>query len=72
MWRSEIFWDPTGVRTGYPDTYYEMTLGLIYKPKDYIWLRPEVRYDWAQFGTPYNDDTRSSQLTLGFDIIFLF
>ena len=72
VWRSEIFWDPTGVRTGYPDTYYEMTLGLIYKPKDYIWLLPEVRYDWAQFGTPYNDDTRSSQLTLGFDIIFLF
>ena len=49
-----------------------MTLGLIYKPKDYIWIRPEARYDWAQFGKPYSNDTRSSQFTLGFDVIFLF
>jgi Putative beta-barrel porin-2, OmpL-like. bbp2 len=28
--------------------------------------------DWVQFGTPYNDGTRSSQLTLAFDVIFLF
>ena len=68
VWRSEVFWDPTGVRTGYADTYYEMTLGLIYKPKHYIWIRPEARYDWAQFGKPYSDDTRSSQFTLGFDV----
>lgn len=72
VWRSEIFWDPTGARTGYADTYHEMTLGLIYKPKDFIWIRPEARYDWAQSGTPYNDDTRSSQLTLACDVIFLF
>jgi hypothetical protein len=47
-------------------------LGVIYKPKDFIWVRPEARYDWAQFGTPNNDGTRSSQLTLAFDFIFLF
>ncbi len=72
VWRSEVFWDPTGARTGYADTYYEMTVGAIYKPKDYIWIRPEIRYDWAQFGTPYSNDTRGSQFTLGFDVIFLF
>ena len=72
VWRSEVFWDPTGDRTGSADTYYEMTLGAIYKPKDYIWIRPEARYDWAQFGKPYSNDTRSSQFTLGFDVIFLF
>ena len=72
VWRSEVFWDPTGARTGYADTYYEITLGGIYKPKDYIWIRPEARYDWAQFGTPFSNDTRSSQFTLGFDVIFLF
>jgi Putative beta-barrel porin-2, OmpL-like. bbp2 len=70
--RSEVFWDPTGARTGYADTYYEETLGLVFKPKDYIWIRPEARYDWAQSGKPYSNDTRSSQFTLGFDVIFLF
>ncbi len=72
VWRSEVFWDPTGARTGFADTYYEMTLGAIYKPKDYIWIRPEARYDWAQFGKPYSNDTRGSQFTLGLDVIFLF
>ncbi len=72
IWRSEIFWDPTGARTGYADTYQEMTLGLNYKPKDFLWFRPELRYDWAQFGTPYSNGTRNSQLTLGFDVVFLF
>ena len=50
VWRSEVFWDPTGARTGYADTYYEMTVGCIYKPKHYIWVRPEIRYDWAAVG----------------------
>ncbi len=72
VWRSEVFWDPTGDRTGYRDTYYEMTLGGIIKPKDYLWIRPELRYDWAQFGTPYSNQTRGSQLTLAFDVILLF
>jgi Putative beta-barrel porin-2, OmpL-like. bbp2 len=45
---------------------------LLYKPKDHIWIRPEVRYDWAQFTHPFNDGTRNSQLTMGFDVIFLF
>ncbi len=72
VWRSEVFWDPTGARTGYADTYFEMTVGCIYKPKHYIWVRPEIRYDWAASGTPYSDDTRGSQLTMGCDVIFLF
>lgn len=72
VWRSEIFWDPYGLATGNADNYHEITLGLIYKPRDHIWIRPEVRYDWAQFTHPFNDGTRSSQLTMGFDVIFLF
>jgi hypothetical protein len=74
VWRSEIFWDTTGVRTGtlQGDRYHEMTLGAIYKPCPNIWVRPEARYDWAQFHTPYNDGTRGSQLTLAFDVIVLF
>ena len=72
VWRSEIFWDPYGLATGNADNYHEITLGLLYKPNDHLWIRPEVRYDWAQFTHPFNDGTRSSQLTLGFDVIVLF
>lgn len=72
VWRSEVFWDPYGLATGAADTYYEMTLGLNVRPKPWIWVRPEARYDWAQFHKPFSDGTRSSQLTLAFDVIFLF
>ena len=38
----------------------------------FLWIRPEARYDFANGARPYNDGTRTSQLTLGFDIILLF
>ncbi len=72
VWRSEIFRDNNGVRTGFSANYSEFTLGAIYKPKPYLWIRPEARYDFANGARPYNDGTRTSQLTLGFDIILLF
>jgi Putative beta-barrel porin-2, OmpL-like. bbp2 len=74
VWRSEVFWDTNGARTGQlvGDRYYEMTLGARYKPKDWLLIRPEVRYDWSQFHPAYSNDTRKSQLTLGFDITLLF
>ena len=72
VWRSEVFRDSSGVRTGFSDNFYEQTVGFIYKPKPYIWVRPEARYDWAQFTHPYNNGTRNSQLTLAFDVILLF
>jgi hypothetical protein len=72
VYRAEIFHDQNGGATGTPDNYYEQTIGLIYKPKPWIWLRPEARYDWAQFHKPFSDGTRGSQLTLAFDIIFQF
>ena len=74
VWRSEIFWDTNGARTGQlvGDRYYEMTLGVRYKPKDWLLIRPEIRYDWSQFHPAYSNDTRKSQLTMGFDVIVLF
>jgi hypothetical protein len=83
VWRSEVFWDESGVRTGQVDgnsrlaklkgdRYYEMTLGAQYKPYDWLWIRPEARYDWSQFHPAYSHETRKSQLTLAFDVIFLF
>jgi hypothetical protein len=74
VWRSEVFWDTNGARTGklVGDRYYEMTLGARYKPKDWLLIRPEVRYDWSQFHPAYSNDTRKSQLTLAIDCIVLF
>jgi Putative beta-barrel porin-2, OmpL-like. bbp2 len=72
VWRSEIFRDNNGVRTGTVADYCEFTVGGIYKPKPYIWIRPEIRYDFTNGPKVYNDDTRNSQLTIGFDVIFLF
>jgi hypothetical protein len=72
VWRAEVFRDNNGARTGFRDNFYEQTLGLIYKPKPWLWLRPEARYDWSQFTHPYNDGTRNSQLTLAIDAIVLF
>ncbi len=71
--RSEVFWDQSGVRTGTTGgRFYEETLGLIYKPHSWLWIRPEARYDWSQFAKPYTDGTRRDQLTLAVDIILLF
>ena len=70
--RAEVFRDNNGARTGFDATFYEMTLGGIYKPRSWFWLRPELRFDWSP-GTPvYDDGHARSQVTLGFDAIFLF
>ena len=56
--RGEWFRDDDGVRVGQmcpgcavlasgPASYYGVTLGVIWKPVDWVVLRPEVRYDWA-------------------------
>ena len=72
VWRSEVFRDDSGIRTGFAANYYEMTVGMIWKPKSYIWVRPELRYDWAQGARPYSDGTRTSQFTIGVDAILLY
>lgn len=72
VWRSEVFRDDGGQRTGFRDTFYEQTLGLIYKPKPWLWVRPEARYDWSQFTHPYFDGTKKSQFTIAADVILLF
>ena len=72
VWRAEIFNDPQGAATGVAGLYDEMTLGLIYKPKPWLWIRPEARYDWTPYSKPFSDGTRSSQFTLSFDVIVQF
>lgn len=74
IWRSEVFWDPQGARVvfGEGDRYYEMTLSMRYKPTSYLWIQPEVRYDWSQFSSPYDNGTKDSQFTYGIQAILLF
>ncbi len=72
VWRSEIFRDNNGVRTGFATNYSEFTLGLIYKPVPYLWIRPEARYDFTRNTNVYNDGTRDDQFTIGLDAILLF
>lgn len=70
--RLEVFRDDDGFVLPGPDTYYAMTYGLQVRPRPWLWVRPEIRYDWAQFGTPYDDGTRGGQLSLAADIILRF
>jgi len=49
---------PTG--TAISASYYEVTAGLTWKPKTWLSLRPNVRYDWV-------DDTNATAGSLPFD-----
>ncbi len=43
--RFEAFDDPFGVRTGFEGVFTTYTLGGVWKLRDGLWLRPEVRFD---------------------------
>jgi hypothetical protein len=45
--RQEFFGDPQGQRTGTRGFYQALTAGVSYKPKPWLWFRPEVRYDYS-------------------------
>jgi hypothetical protein len=69
--RGEWFRDHNGVRvfspgrpftpigTAVPASYYEVTAGLTWKPKTWLSLRPNVRYDWVDdtTGQPFDVDS---------------
>jgi hypothetical protein len=79
----------TGLRPGnaiagasFPGNFYELTLGLNYKPNGNFAIRPEVRWDWYEglnnqnqavaASLPYDAGTRSNQFTFGLDLIYQF
>jgi len=70
--RSEYFNDKDGQRTGFATPYVENTVGLTWWPDELITVRPELRYERALIGTPYDNGTKSHQRTLGMDVIFHF
>lgn len=63
---------------GFHGSFTELTLGLNYKPKSNIIVRPEMRWDWYTGSTnnggelPFDDGNSSEQLTLATDLIVTF
>ena len=45
--RVELFEDSKGVRTGSAGLYTAVTYGLTWKPKPWLYIMPEVRYDYG-------------------------
>jgi hypothetical protein len=63
---------------GFAGDFYELSLGLNWRPHPNFVLRPEIRYDWyngtdnLQGQLPYDQGTKPDQLTLATDLIFTF
>ena len=53
--------------------YYALTLGMNWKPLEWLMLRPELRYDSADSSlSAYAQGTRNNQLLLGADAVLEF
>jgi hypothetical protein len=72
--RGEWFRDDDGIRySAGAANYYALTAGLNWKPKSWLMLRPEVRYDWSQAqAAPFDAGQRNSQFLLGIDAVIQF
>jgi hypothetical protein len=73
--RGEWFRDNNGTRLniGMPGSYFALTAGVNWKPKDWLTLRPEVRYDWADSNiNTYANQTKNNQLEFAMDIVLEF
>ncbi len=63
---------------GFNGSFTELTLGLNWKPRANILVRPETRWDWYSGSTnlagelPFDDGTSSSQFTFATDVVVMF
>lgn len=63
---------------GFRGSFTTLTLGLNWKPKANILVRPEARWDWYNGSTnlagemPFDDGTSSSQCTVATDVVIMF
>lgn len=64
--RLEFFDDYQGQRTGYAGLYTAATAGINYKPKSWLWIRPEVRLDYNE-AHPF--EGKSTLLTAALDVV---
>jgi hypothetical protein len=81
--RGEWFRDDDGVRVGQmcpgcaalssgPASYYAATVGLNWKPVNWIALRPELRYDWADGINNYDAGNKNDQFLFAVDAVVRF
>lgn len=63
---------PTSDGTLGPGDLYALTAGFNYAPHANWILRPEVRYDWADRVTPFDDQTKKYQWTVAADLVTRF
>lgn len=80
--RFEWFRDEDGARVGAIGTgntfpggqnhYFALTAGVNYSPVSWFKVRPEVRYDWATNGTPYDNASDDDQVLISADAIITF
>jgi len=65
---------------GYAGNFTDLSLGLNWKPKPNVFVRPEVRWDWydgpantaGPYPLPFDSGTRNSQFTLAGDLVVTF
>ena len=76
--RAEWFRDEEGTRTaqlgrpGFAASFFDVTLGVTYKPHRSVSIRPELRVDWSPDARPYNDQTSKVQFVPAIDVIVRF
>jgi hypothetical protein len=81
--RAEWFRDADGVRVGQMcpgcaqlamgrADYYTASVGLNWKPLNWLTLRPEIRYDWSDGVDAFDARNKDHQLIFGADIVALF
>jgi len=63
---------------GFAGNFYELTLGLNWRPHPNLLVRPEARWDWYEGTTnlagqlPFDDGSSDHQFTVATDMIFTF
>lgn len=67
--RVETFDDFEGQRTGFEGLYTAVTLGAQIRPTRSLMIRPEIRYDYNGYSTPFNNGTQHGILTAAIDVI---
>lgn len=65
--RLEFFDDIQGQRTGFKGLYTVGTVGVTYKPRPWLWVRPEVRYDYNAEARPFGG--RHGLFTAALDLV---
>jgi hypothetical protein len=65
--RLEFFDDVQGQRTGFKGLYTALTTGVNFKPRPWLWFRPEVRVDYNNESRPF--EGRAALFTAAMDMI---